>query len=92
LDRDELVTQIRVQAMTIMMFTASEPEAELPEPRGLTDLDSFSIVQLVLSLEEIYDVQLLEEMPNFYGETFEELADLVAQHIDAKQKAAPLDS
>jgi acyl carrier protein len=86
-DKDELVTQIKVQAMTIMMFTASEPEAELPEPTGMRDLDSFSVVQLILSLEEIYDVQLLEEMPSFTGETFEELADMVAGFVRAKENA-----
>ena len=80
-DQNELLSQIKVQAYTILMFTSTEPQMDLPEPKGMSDLDSFSIVQLVLALEEIYDVMLLEEISSFSGESFEELAAFIAERI-----------
>ncbi|GHC96513.1 hypothetical protein GCM10007079_49270 [Nocardiopsis terrae] len=41
----------------------------------MTDLDSFGIVQLLLALEEHYDVAVLEEMSRFQGEGLEQFAD-----------------
>ncbi|WP_223167470.1 hypothetical protein [Nonomuraea sp. SYSU D8015] len=75
--------------MTILMFTSSEPEFELPEPKRMDDLDSFSVVQLILTLEDIYDVRLLEDMHAFEGETFDDLADFVALRISQNGQAAP---
>ncbi|SDH94031.1 hypothetical protein SAMN05421505_12754 [Sinosporangium album] len=84
-DRTELLTQIKVQAMTILMFTASEPELDLPEPTDMDDLDSFSVVQLVLALEDIYGVLLLEDMPSFKNKSFDDLADFVMDRIQTSR-------
>ncbi len=89
IERNELITQIKVQAMTILMFTSSEPEFELPEPSKMDDLDSFSVVQLILTLEDIYDVRLLEDMQQFEGKTFDDLADFVALRISQDGQAVP---
>lgn len=81
IDRSELLSQIRVQAYTVLMFTATEPQMDLPEPKGMSDLDSFSIVQLLLALEDIYDVMLLEEISSFSGESFEDLATFITERV-----------
>lgn len=86
-DRDELVAQIRTQAMSVLMFTYSDPQLELPEPKDMNDLGSFAVVQLVLLLEDTYDVLLMEDMPSFAGSSFEDLADFVAVRIEAGRKA-----
>ena len=83
IDRDELLSQIRVQAYTILMFSSTEPQMDLPEPKGMGDLDSFSVVQLILALEDIYDLMLLEEITSFRGETFEDLATFIIERVSA---------
>ena len=80
-DRNEILTQIRTQAATVLMFTSNEPQLDLPEPQEMSDLDSFSIVQLLLALEDVYNVSLLEDMADFSGESFEELTEFIANNI-----------
>ncbi|ADH70092.1 MULTISPECIES: hypothetical protein [Nocardiopsis] len=87
-DQSEILSQIKVQAMTVLMFTSNEPQFDLPEPSQTSDLDSFSIVQLVLALEDVYNVSLLEDMSEFTGSSFEDLAGFVAERI-REQKGAP---
>lgn len=84
-DREDLVTQIRVQAYTVVVFSANEPQFDLPEPQSMEDLDSFSVVQLVLALEDHYSAMLLEEITSFKGKTFEDLADFIAPRIEAER-------
>ena len=74
----EINEQIRQRATAVLMLTSGEPDVE--EPNDLGDLDSFSVVQLILSLEDYYQVPLLEDMPTFEGKTFEEPAALDALH------------
>ncbi|WP_067974837.1 hypothetical protein [Nocardiopsis trehalosi] len=85
-DREELLSQIKVQAYTVVMFSSNEPQFDLPEPEGMADLDSFSVVQLLLALEDSYDVTLLEDFASFGGTSFEDLADFIAPRIEAKEK------
>ena len=54
----------------------------------LADLDSFSFVQLVLSLEAEFDVELLEELGDFRGENFDDVADFVTGQVE-RVRAAP---
>ncbi len=82
IDREKLVSQIKIQAMTVLMFTHSEPQYDLPQPEAMIDLGSFAVVQLTLMIEDLYDVELLEDMVNFKGETFEEFADFIIQRIE----------
>ncbi|MEE2041632.1 hypothetical protein Q8791_30865 [Nocardiopsis sp. CT-R113] len=87
-DQSEILAQIKVQAMTVLMFTSNEPQFDLPEPSQMSDLDSFSIVQLVLALEDVYNVSILEDMSEFSGESFEDLTQFIAERIQ-EQAVAP---
>ncbi|GAA1439535.1 hypothetical protein [Nocardiopsis tropica] len=87
-DQSEILAQIKVQAMTVLMFTSNEPQFDLPEPSQMSDLDSFSIVQLVLALEDVYNVSILEDMSEFSGESFEDLTLFIAERIQ-EQAVAP---
>lgn len=76
---EDVVDMVRVQAAGIVML--SSEEIAVPEPQDLTSLDSFSVVQLLLGLEDYYHVELLEELATFRGRTFEELAELVLAQL-----------
>ncbi|MGQ4270880.1 hypothetical protein [Nocardiopsis changdeensis] len=89
IDRDELIAQIKVQAMTVLMFTHSEPQYDLPEPDQMEDIGSFAVVQLTLMLEDLYNVELLEQMVDFKGGSFEDFADFIIERVDTGQGAVP---
>jgi hypothetical protein len=74
-DRDpELVDRLtELVRATAYMICGEQPG--VPQPRNLRDLDSFSIVQVLLELEKSTSVLMLEELEDFQGETFGELAD-----------------
>ncbi|MDG4827780.1 hypothetical protein O7627_00490 [Solwaraspora sp. WMMD1047] len=84
--RQEINEQVRQRATAVLMLTSGDPEVE--EPNDLGDLDSFSVVQLILSLEDYYQVSLLEDMPTFEGKTFEDLTEFVIERIDRQEAAA----
>jgi acyl carrier protein len=84
--RQEINEQVRQRATAVLMLTSGDPEVE--EPNDLGDLDSFSVVQLILSLEDYYQVPLLEDMPTFEGKTFEDLTEFVIARIDRQEAAA----
>lgn len=86
-DRDELISQIKIQAYTVVMFSSNEPQFDLPEPEDMGDLDSFSVVQMLLALEDSYEVMLLEDFSSFKGENFADLADFILQKMDEKEQA-----
>ncbi|MGW4375257.1 hypothetical protein ACWEJ7_16500 [Streptomyces albidoflavus] len=69
---DAFTEQIRLTAVAIC---AEQPD--VPEPKELVDLDSFSMVQVLLDLENELDMKILEELEGFEGRTFRE----IAQHI-----------
>jgi acyl carrier protein len=62
---------------TAKMICAEQPD--VPEPDSLRDLDSFSLVQVLLELENQLKMKLLERMENFEGETFRDLAELIVR-------------
>jgi len=82
--RDEIMKRIEGEVITTLMFIADQDEmmSSLPEGMTLADLDSFSVVQLVLSLEDAYSVELLEDIAEFNGRTFEELGEFVALRVE----------
>jgi len=82
--RDEIMKRIEGEVITTLMFIADQDEmmSSLPEGMTLADLDSFSVVQLVLSLEDAYSVELLEDIAEFNGRTFEELEEFVALRVE----------
>jgi len=43
----------------------------------LSELDSFTLVELIVSVEDLCDIVLLDELGAFTGRTFGELADFI---------------
>nr|MDT0661784.1 hypothetical protein [Micromonospora sp. DSM 115978] len=84
--RREINEQVRQRAIAVLMLTSGDPEVE--EPNDLGDLDSFSVVQLILSLEDYYQVPLLEDMPTFEGKTFTDLTEFVIERIERQEAEA----
>lgn len=87
--RDELREQILSEARILTWFQADasgEEAAEAPELQ-FTDLDSFSVVQIVLSLEERHGVDFLEDLSDFSGRSFDDLAVFALERIRARGQA-----
>lgn len=70
---EEFTEVIRRTAVTI----CSE-QPDVPEPEELGDLDSFSMVQVLLDLENELGMKVLEELEGFDGRTFREVAEHIA--------------
>jgi acyl carrier protein len=75
MQKDELIEALR---NTAKMICAEQPD--VPEPEVLKDLDSFSFVQVILEIENEYNVRVLERLDDFIGGTFEDLADFILEH------------
>lgn len=71
---------------TAKMICAEQPD--VPEPQALHDLDSFSLVQILLELENLLKMKLLERVDAFEGDTFRDLADFIVRlaHMDEIEK------
>lgn len=84
---EEVRDQIDGEVITILMFVSDEVEVltEVPDGMDLMDLDSFSVVQLILSLEDSYSVDLLDDMSSFEGQSLDDLALFVAVRVEAKR-------
>ena len=80
-DVEEMVREIA------RMICAEQPD--MPEPESLRDLDSFSVVQVLLEVENTTDRKLLEKFEDFTeGEEFRDLAAYIVK-IVAEEDAAP---
>lgn len=77
---DRMTEVIRQTAIAIC---AEQPD--VPEPQDLSDLDSFSVVQVLLDLENELDVKLLEELEGFRGKTFREISEYIVDIADRKE-------
>lgn len=62
---------------TAEMICAEQPD--VPQPESLRDLDSFSMVQVLLELENTTQLKLLERLEGFQGETFRDLAEFIVR-------------
>ncbi|MEV4752945.1 hypothetical protein AB0K21_41930 [Streptosporangium sp. NPDC049248] len=62
---------------TAEMICAEQPD--VPQPESLHDLDSFSMVQVLLELENTTQLKLLERFEGFEGETFRDLAEFIVR-------------
>ncbi|GAA0821063.1 hypothetical protein ACFQVD_33845 [Streptosporangium amethystogenes subsp. fukuiense] len=75
---------------TAEMICAEQPD--VPQPESLHDLDSFSMVQILLELENTTQLKLLERFEGFQGETFRDLAEFIVKFTteddQEKQQAA----
>lgn len=86
-DQNDVLSEIMAQVTAVLIFTSSDPQAEPPVPASLEDLDSFLIVQVLLGLEDVYNVSFLEDLSDFTGTTFEDLAAFLAESIRQQQPA-----
>ncbi|MET7395822.1 hypothetical protein ABZS66_20240 [Dactylosporangium sp. NPDC005572] len=82
---DKIEEIVRTTAHTIC---AEQPD--VPEPGNLRELDSFSMVQVLLELENSLEMKLLEKMEHFEGESFRDLAEfiLIISAEDEEEKRA----
>ncbi|MGW0809536.1 hypothetical protein [Nonomuraea sp. NPDC002799] len=71
---------------TAEMICAEQPD--VPQPESLHDLDSFSMVQVLLELENVTHLKLLERFEGFEGETFRDLAEFIVRFTTADDAAA----
>ncbi|GAA3014236.1 hypothetical protein [Streptosporangium longisporum] len=83
--------RIEREALKIVLFGSDElaiPEltdlGEITEPSDLGNLDSFSIILLILALEDAYGVPLLDDMAGFGGKNFDDLADFVVERLPGR--------
>ncbi|WP_150251037.1 hypothetical protein [Nocardiopsis deserti] len=84
ISQGDVLSELMAQAKAVLIFASSDPQAEIPDP-SMDDMDSFSIVQIILMLEEVYNASLLEELSEFTGKTFEEMAGFLAERIRSQQ-------
>lgn len=81
---DEVEEMVRAIACAIC---AEQPD--MPEPSVLQDLDSFSMVQVLLELENVTDMKFLEKFENFKdGETFRDLAEFIVAIVATEPLAS----
>jgi hypothetical protein len=68
------VDQVEELVRSIAKVICAE-QPDMPEPQSLADMDSFSVVQTLLEVENSTGRKLLEKFENFsYGEEFRDLA------------------
>ncbi|WP_179956973.1 hypothetical protein [Amycolatopsis anabasis] len=70
--KNDLVSALKEIAK---MICAEQPD--VPEPETVKDLDSFSFVQVILEVENEYNIKILENLDEFSGESFDDLADFI---------------
>ncbi|RKS06877.1 hypothetical protein DFP74_2527 [Nocardiopsis sp. Huas11] len=87
ISQDDVLSELMAQAKAVLIFTSTNPQDEIPEPSTMDDLDSFSIVQIILMMEEVYNASFLEEMSDFKGKTFEEMAAFLAECVRSQKTA-----
>ncbi|MBB5958547.1 acyl carrier protein [Saccharothrix tamanrassetensis] len=82
-----LVDEVEEMVRNTAQLICSE-QPDVPEPQSLVDLDSFSMVQILLELENTTGMKLLERFENFQeGETFRDLAAFIVR-LAAEDDAA----
>ncbi|RZQ61152.1 hypothetical protein [Amycolatopsis suaedae] len=85
-DVDDVEAMVRNIAK---MICAEQPD--MPEPESLRDLDSFSVVQVLLEVENTTNRKLLEKFEDFTeGEEFRDLAEFIVKivaEVDAEEAA-----
>jgi hypothetical protein len=88
----EFIDQMeKVVRTTAEMICAEQPD--VPKPDSLYDLDSFSMVQILLELENTLQMKLLERLDGFEGTTFRDVGEFIirmAQEDDALARGVTL--
>jgi hypothetical protein len=71
--------QVRARAVAVATGLAEANGKPGGDGVELSDLDSFTIVETLIALEDLLGVPLLVEIGEFTGATFDELADFVVR-------------
>ena len=82
--RAHIASEVKLLSWIQSDATGNEPLEEV----AFSDLDSFSFVQLVLSLESEHDVELLERLGEFSGTSFDDLTDFIVARITEHEGAS----
>lgn len=88
--KNDVRERIEREALKIALLNTADlaiPEltdlGEIPDPSELGNLDSFSIILLILALEDAYAIPLLEDMGTFGGKDFDDMADFIIDRLPA---------
>lgn len=81
--REHIETEARV--LTWIQTDSTGEACEALQPK-LADLDSFTFIQLVLSLEAAYSLDLLEDLGDFSGTNFDDVATFVTERIERGER------
>ncbi|MFF8916085.1 hypothetical protein ACF08M_22830 [Streptomyces sp. NPDC015032] len=85
-DRDPVVVGALTELVRDTAYMICGEQPGVPRPNLLTDLDSFSSVQLMLELEKSTEVMLLEDLGYFPGTTFADMAEHVLTIAEQKNQ------
>ncbi|GAB3078311.1 hypothetical protein [Nocardioides zeae] len=90
--RSALWTEVRDHVETeagVLTWIQSDAEGEAGGTSvAFEDLDSFTFIQLLLSVEAAFDVELLEELGDFRGTTFDDVTDFVVAQVERSRGEA----
>jgi len=90
--RNHIETEARVLTWIQADSTAEAGESGQAIQPELKDLDSFTFIQLVLSLEAAYSTDLLEDLGEFFGTSFDDVATFVTERVGGgEQQDSPAD-
>ncbi|MCK9868097.1 hypothetical protein AB0M72_14215 [Nocardiopsis dassonvillei] len=81
LDRDE--TKKYAELFLRETWEGEGGDDALPE---LKSLDSFTVVQLILAVEERFDVTILEQMQEFKGTTLDDFVDFFVKASETSSR------
>ncbi|MGF1646449.1 MAG: hypothetical protein ACFCVF_05970 [Kineosporiaceae bacterium] len=77
--REQIRAHITSEARVLSWLESDAAGEAGPGEVHFTDLDSFTFVQLVLSVEAEYDVEILERLNEGAVTSFDDLADLTLE-------------
>lgn len=80
---DQKLVDEMEQMVTKTAYLICDEQPDVPQPESLTDMDSFSLVQVLLELENTTDMKLLERLEDFQGESFRDLAEFIVRLAQA---------
>lgn len=88
-------SRIRVEGVARMAKNMAtmicDEQPDVPQPESVTDLDSFSMVQVLLELENTTGLNLLERFEGFKGTLFDDLAVFVVRVAEEEGALERLD-
>jgi acyl carrier protein len=89
-DRDLVFKALTTHAQAVL-DQRNELEPDLPRPvvngaMDLSNVDSFSVVELVLDLESELSIPILDYLFEFTGQTLDDFADFIVAKGEARER------